>query len=166
MSASKSADLGLGQLPMDPIAMAVDESAIRRLSSVYAIAADQRDGEMYAHVFEADGRLAVRHTDRPEEPAIEVSGERELSRVPRALAKRYARTFHFVGQSVFHIAADTARGTVYCQASHLSRGSDAATVLMHIRYEDQYRRTVERGWRIASRTAWIDWTETRDAQLG
>jgi hypothetical protein len=151
---------------MDPIATVINESAIRRLSTEYAIAADERDGERYAQVFEPDGRLIVRNTNSPGESPIELSGHSALSKIPLTLAKTYARTMHFVGQSLFSIAADTAQGTVYCQASHLSKDGEAASsVLMHIRYEDQYRWTVDLGWRIASRTAWIYWTETREAHF-
>jgi hypothetical protein len=144
---------------MTDIDIVSDELALRRLAAIYAMAADRHDGEMYAGVFLADGRLTVRRSFAPDESVTDVCGHQALAGIPMSLHNAYDRTFHFVGQSLYSIGRDEATGTVYCQASHLApdRGT---SVVMLIHYEDRYRRREDQGWRIEGRTAWIDWTET------
>jgi hypothetical protein len=84
--------------------------------------------------------------------------------VPIMLERSFIRTCHFLGQTRYMLDGDEASGTVYCQASHLlADGEDEISYVMNIRYEDRYGRTPEEGWRLAQRTAWIDWTERRPA---
>jgi hypothetical protein len=141
-----------------------DEQSLRMLATAYALAADQGDGAMYADVFAPGGRMRVLRRSAPDVVVTEVTGRDELALVPGMLSKAYDRTFHFVGQSSYVIDQDVATGTVYCQAHHLSTSGRAGTsYVMHIRYEDEYGRSEASGWKITSRSAWIEWTETRVA---
>jgi hypothetical protein len=80
------------------------------------------------------------------------------------LRKRYARTFHFLGQCIYEIGDGEAQGEVYCQAHHLTVYRHGGTdYVMHMRYEDAYRHDERGAWKIAERVAFIDWTETRAA---
>jgi hypothetical protein len=139
-----------------------EERALRALATDYAVAADQRDGALYSQLFLPNGYMRVRRVDDPAKALTELRGHGELSQVPAMLAKAYDRTYHFVGQARYEIGLSHASGLVYCQAHHLSLGRHAATShIMNIRYEDHYKRSEQGVWRIAARTAWIDWTETR-----
>ena len=137
------------------------ELSLLRLSATYAVAADCRDGKSYANQFVSDGLLSVRHSSKPSDPVTEIRGYDQLIEVPSVLARTYDRTFHFVGQSLYEFDLGRASGTVYCQAHHLSTAQQAhIDYIMYIRYEDRYRWDDGIGWRIATRIAWIDWTET------
>jgi hypothetical protein len=141
-----------------------DELALRRLSARYAAGADGGSGDTYAHVFLPDGRLRVHRPDDVEGPAPATVGHEALATVPGRLRQRYVRTFHLLGQALYEIGDDEATGEVYCLAHHLAAGSDAHTShVMHMRYEDAYRRDDRGDWKIAERDAHIDWTETRPA---
>jgi hypothetical protein len=84
----------------------------------------------------------------------------------RSPTKRYTRTFHFVGQSSYEIGDDEATGEVYCLAHHLTPDRNGGTsYVMHMRYLDTYRRDGGGSWKFADRTAYVDWTETRSADL-
>jgi SnoaL-like domain len=143
---------------------AADELALRRLSALYAAGADRRGGETYAGVFLPDARVRVYRLPDVDTPMTEMSERSELAKVPGILQKLYARTFHFVGQSVYEIGDDEATGEVYCQAHHLTTDRHGGTdYVMHMRYQDVYRRDGQGDWKIAEREAFIDWTETRAA---
>jgi SnoaL-like domain len=143
----------------DPVA---DELALRRLSGLYAAGADRRDGDTYAGVFLPDARLRVYRLPDVDTPMTDMTGHDELGEVPGMLGKLYARTFHFVGQCVYEIDDPQATGEVYCQAHHLTTDRHGGTDhVMHMRYQDTYRRDGQGDWKIAARVAFIDWTETR-----
>ncbi|HEY8527947.1 MAG TPA: nuclear transport factor 2 family protein [Acidimicrobiales bacterium] len=151
---------------------AADELALRRLAALYARAADRNEPETFAGVFLPDARLRVWRPADTDAPSTDVAGHEALGRIPGRLASRYARTFHFLGQSTYEIGDDEATGEVYCLAHHLaadaedpSAGAPAQTTdyVMHMRYLDTYRRDSAGGWRIAERTAYVDWTESRPA---
>jgi SnoaL-like domain len=141
-----------------------DELALRRLSALYAAGADRRSGETYAGVFLPDARVRVFRLPDLDTPVSVMAGRDELATVPDLLRKRYARTFHFVGQGVYEIGDDEATGEVYCLAHHLTADRHGGTsYVMHMRYDDAYRRDDAGDWKIAERVAFIDWTETRAA---
>jgi hypothetical protein len=141
-----------------------DELALRRLSARYAAGADRGDGAIYAGVFLPDAEMRVYRLPDVDTPMTEMAGHDQLAQVPGMLGKRYARTFHFVGQCVYEIADGEATGEVYCLAHHLSTDRHGGTdYVMHMRYQDAYRRDERGDWKIAARVAFIDWTETRAA---
>jgi hypothetical protein len=143
---------------------AADEIALRRLAALYAAGCDRCSGETYAGVFLPDARMRVYRLPDVDTPMTDMTGHDELARVPGMLQELYDRTFHFVGQCVYEIGDDEATGEVYCLAHHLTVDRHGGTdYVMHMRYEDAYRRDGQGDWKIAERVAFIDWTETRAA---
>lgn len=141
-----------------------DELALRRLAARYAAGADGGDGLAYAGVFLPDASVQVYRVPDVDTPVTVMTGHDELAKVPGILQKRYARTLHLVGQALYEIGDDEATGEVYCLAHHLTAGRHGGTsYVMHMRYEDDYRRDEQGYWKIARRVAFIDWTETRAA---
>jgi hypothetical protein len=135
--------------------------ALRGLSTRYAIGVDRRDGELYAGVFAPGGSLIIEPgPNAPVEPRT-VTGEDRLAAIATAMS-RFPATFHFVGQSRYSLADDTATGEVYCIAHHLrTDGSSTADDVMFIRYLDEYERMAGT-WFITTRRVHVDWLETRD----
>jgi SnoaL-like protein len=143
---------------------AQDELALRRLAALYARGADRGEPETFAGVFLPGARLRVYRVPDLETPMTDMTGHEALSKVPGKLTERYTRTFHFLGQSTYDIGADEATGEVYCLAHHLTADAHGGTsYVMHMRYSDTYRRDENGDWKIAERTAEVDWTETRAA---
>lgn len=135
---------------------------LRRLAAHYAAGADRGDGMAYAGVFLPDACVRVYRLPDVDTPVTVMTGHDELAKVPGLLQERYTRTFHFVGQALYEIGDDEATGEVYCLAHHLTVGRHGGTShVMHMRYEDDYRRDEQGDWKIARRVALIDWTETR-----
>lgn len=138
------------------------EAALRELAVRYARGVDRRDVDTFLGVFEPDAVVAVRRPS-PTEPPSEIRGHDRLARIPEVIA-RYARTFHFLGQSSYRDLGDEAEGEVHCIAHHLDLSAEAATdLVMFIRYEDRYARHPDGTWRIRLREVLVDWTETRPA---
>jgi hypothetical protein len=143
---------------------AEDELALRRLAALYAQAADRGQPETFAGVFLPGARLRVYRVPNLEKPMTDLTGREALARVPGRLTERYTRTFHLLGQSTYDIGDGEATGEVYCLAHHLTANEHGGTsYVMHMRYMDTYRRDEHGEWRIAERTAHVDWTETRAA---
>lgn len=143
-----------------------DELALRRLAALYARGADRGDAETFAGVFLPGARLRVYRLPDRVTPVTDLTGHEALARVPDRLAERYAATFHLLGQSTYEIGDHEATGEVYCLAHHLRDEPEPPGVtsyVMHMRYVDAYRRDGRGVWKIAERTAYVDWTETRAA---
>ena len=132
--------------------LTVDRSDLRHLVESYAIGCDRRDLELLASCFTDGGVLTVH---RPDRPTSALTAPAELDRIPAGLG-RYDHTFHLVGNHRVEVADDDATGDTYCVAHHVSGDVDH---VMHIRYEDRYRRTAD-GWRIATRDVHVLWTST------
>jgi len=141
------------------------------LSRTYARAADRRDPVEFVSVFAPDGRLSVCSVADPAVIRHTRRGSDELAAVPDAL-RRYARTFHFLGQATYTVRADggAATGEVYCIAHHLTvdatgaaSAASAQNKVMYIRYRDEYGVDSTGAWRIAHRRVQVDWTEIRPA---
>jgi uncharacterized protein (TIGR02246 family) len=126
-----------------------DRLELRRLVEQYARGADDRDAVLYADVFTDD---AVLYTNMGE-----VRGRDALLKIAPKLA-RYRVTMHLVANHYVDFAPatsgavrDAATGSVYCIAKHVyERDGVERVYVMHIRYDDQYRR-LDGGWRIAER---------------
>lgn len=74
---------------------------------------------------------------------------------------------HFMGNRLFVIDGDAARGEIYAINSHVI-GQDTAAARDYIaggRYLDRYVRTDD-GWKIAHRSRVIDWSHERPHQPG
>ena len=133
-----------------------DRVELRALVDRYALAADSRDRAGFAGVFTADGVLAIG-------PGIGLDGPDAIPAPLDYLDAHYTHTMHFVGNHDVVLDGDTATGTVYCLAHHLSaRGDEMIDSCMGLRYFDRYVRTDD-GWRIAHRSMNVDWQEDRPA---
>jgi len=143
-----------------------DELELRALAANYAIGADTKDGARFTSAFHPDAVLLVWRDPKSPEPHRRMSGHAELEKVPTILAEKYDKTFHFLGQSVYEIGENEAKGLTYCLAHHLSLTMHGGTnYVMHMQYADVYRRDKSGAWKIAERRATVNWTETR-ASLG
>jgi SnoaL-like domain len=141
-----------------------DELALRRLAALYAAGADRDGPDTFAGVFLPGARLRVYHLPDVETPVTDIAGHEQLANVPGILRKRYARTFHVLGQCLYDIGDDDATGEVHCLAHHLTADRHGGTsYVMHMRYQDVYGRDDGGDWKIAERVAFVDWTETRAA---
>jgi uncharacterized protein (TIGR02246 family) len=133
-----------------------DRIELRALVDRYAVAADTRDRAGFAAVFTHDGVLAVG-------PGAGLVGHDAIPAPLDYLDAHYTHTMHFVGNHDVVLDGDTASGTVYCLAHHLSSQGDGMTdSCMGLRYLDRYVRTDE-GWRISHRGVHVDWQEDRPA---
>jgi hypothetical protein len=142
-------------------------TALRALAARYARAVDRRDADLFVSVFHPDGTLEVFRPGE-EAPASVLTGHDALRPVTENM-KRYAVTFHFLGQSDYvFLSPDRASGEVYCVAHHLSPGAGPAGEttdrVMYIRYQDDYRLGDDGEWRIASRRLHSDWIDIHPIQ--
>ncbi len=138
-----------------------DLAQLRDLAERYAAGADLDDVELFTSVFLPDSRLFVHNPPGEGEPDRQRVGLEELSAVP-GLLRRYDSTFHVIGNRRYRLSDDgtSATGFVYCIANHVTR-SAGTNFVMHIRYDDTYRRAPEGDWRIAERHVRSLFTETR-----
>jgi len=139
-----------------------DRLALRELADTYAAGVDRRDPELFVQAFHDD---AVLHVHKPGDPDT-VTGTRrgrdELAEITTLIA-RYARTYHFVGNTRYEIDGDRATGEVYGMAHHLTPDHHGGTdYVMLMRYHDTYERRDGR-WGIVERHCLTDWTEVRTA---
>jgi hypothetical protein len=157
------------------------EEELRSLSTAYATAVDERDGERLSGLFVADGALVVPRYPDDLRPVITRSGSDQLRRVPDGLT-RYQRTFHHLTNHRYQVAGDLATGEVLCVAHHLSAesagpaasvgtrddrrgaGGPGTDMVWFIRYRDEYRRT-DGGWRFVRRELHLQWVEHRPVDM-
>lgn len=143
-----------------------DRLALQDLAVSYARGVDRHDRALFLRAFHPDATLIVPAGPRMGGQDRILAGYDQIGEITEAI-KRYDRTFHFLGQSAYEPPDDgldpqgTARGEVYCIAYHWTEGKP--TWIMHIRYQDVYRRG-ESGWLIAARRLVVDATrKERDA---
>jgi len=147
--------------------MADDQSSIRfqlrALAEQYALGVDQHDDvEGFVSLFLPDAVISIHDPADTTDPR-EVRGHDRLAQIPERI-QRYAKTFHFLGQSTYDIGEGEATGEVYCIAHHLTPDQHGGTdYVMFIRYEDTYRPGADGAWKFAHRRLRVDWTETRAA---
>ncbi|HEY4946478.1 MAG TPA: nuclear transport factor 2 family protein [Acidimicrobiales bacterium] len=144
-----------------------DEQALRLLTTAYASAVDELDGDGLAELFVPDGELVVPNFPEDLRPVVTRAGHDALRKVPEGL-QRYACTFHLLSGHRFAIVGDAATGVVQCVAHHLlatrpaadaARGGGPGTDLVwFIRYADEYRRTGS-GWKFVRRELHLQWVE-------
>ena len=143
-----------------------DETALAGLSARYAFAIDERDGDAFADVFTAGGRLEVRRGADDAIPSSVVEGRRELTQVPRELADRYRATRHVVSPGCYVLTDAEATGCAYCTALHLGGGAGGGwDAIRFVRYDDTYVCHDGR-WLIAERVAYVEWTQRVAVELG
>jgi hypothetical protein len=141
------------------------QEELSSLSTEYAAAVDDRDGERLSELFVADGELVVPNFPDDLRPVITRSGHEALRRVPDGL-RRYDRTFHQLSNHRYAIDGALASGEVQCVAHHVSvatgdthgDGRAGTDVVWFILYHDDYRHTGP-GWRFVRRELHLRWVE-------
>jgi hypothetical protein len=136
-----------------------DTLAVRALALAYAHHADRREPELLATLFEPDGVLRMVRRD-DEGNAVVSRGRRHIASAVGGL-RRFATTYHLVGNHLVDLAGDEATGEVYCVAHHITEQDGLRTdFVMFIRYRDRYR-CREDHWSFAERETYVEWTEER-----
>lgn len=142
-------------------AQPADDAALRALSCRYASGLDRRDMDMYLGVFEPAGVFEMYVADDPDHPTRRTAGHDQIADNLRQLDQRFARTMHFVGNTLYDVRGDEATGEVYSVAHHVSAGeAGPVDYVMHIRYDDDYVRGADGEWRIRRRRLVTQWTST------
>jgi SnoaL-like domain len=131
----------------------VDESALRRLITRYALACDRRDGALLASVFATGGVLHG--------PSFRFATPGEIAKVPESL-KRFEKTYHTLLNFLVEVTHDRGTGEVYSMAHHLTPLGNGKykDLVMYITYRDRYVRG-QRGWQIEHREVVVEFTEDR-----
>ncbi len=134
----------------------IDERAIRRAATLYAIGADRRDPAIWIAIM-AEGMVLIT-------PRGRIDGrEKVLAALPR-LAAAYTATQHRVMNQAHVIDGDVATGETYCVADHMSEAPDGSRLILSwaIRYQDELRR-IDGRWLFTRRELVLDWEERREA---
>ena len=137
-------------------------NALHQVAARYAAGVDRRDLGVFLSAFEPEGSLWIPSRGPGVEPVV-LRGHGELAQVIERIG-RYDRTFHLLGQTALGSAAgDIARAETYCVAHHwLATGDLVEDTVLHIRYEDEYRRGGDGEWRLSTRRLTEDAREIRD----
>lgn len=134
----------------------LDEQAIRRAATLYAIGADRRDPDIWAAIMAEDMVLIT--------PRGRIEGRAHaLEALPR-LAAAFTATQHRVTNLLHIIDGDDATGETYCVADHMREAADGTRSILRwaIRYQDRLRR-IDGRWLFTRRELIVDWEERRDA---
>ncbi|UGQ11421.1 nuclear transport factor 2 family protein [Yinghuangia sp. ASG 101] len=137
---------------------AADRLALRDLAESYAAAVGARDAGLLVSLFTEDAVVRVHRGDRRDPTAV-FDGASALPGLTRALAARYAATFHIVGNHRARVTGDTARAEASGTAHHLHRGPDGTPydLQMLVRYEDTCTRGTDGHWRFRRRVVTSLW---------
>lgn len=142
-----------------------DRREIRELVDNYAVLVDSKDYEGVARLFLPEGCLVAPDPPARLTPTRALQGraaiKRELSQLDA-----FSLTFHgVVGQLTTSDGDGSATGQVNAVAHHVRLGGRGAQDLVwHLRYHDQYARTVD-GWRFANREITIELIDSRPVKL-
>lgn len=130
------------------------------LHHAYASALDRLDAAALREVFHPDATLRVFAPDAVE-PRSRTHGHDQLVGMIGALRARYARTMHVVTNATASmLGPDTATGRAYGVSHHLLRGPGRpCTLVVHLVYEDGFRRGPDGGWCIGQRDIRFLWAE-------
>jgi len=137
-----------------------DRDAIRDLIDAYAYCADTRDAEGQMALFTEDTLFRVFMDERQTEPSQVVNGREGLAPIFDEL-NTYVATMHFNGQSKIILSDDTAIGTTYCFAHHLTiDGEEKKLMVAAIRYSDDFIK-INNKWFFKKRDLKVAWIETK-----
>lgn len=137
-----------------------DRDAIRDLIDAYAYCADTRDAEGQMALFTEDTLFRVFMDERQAEPSQIVTNRKELAPIFDNL-NTYVSTMHVNGQSKIILSGDTAIGTTYCNAHHLTiDGDNKKLMVAAIRYSDDFIK-MNNQWFFKKRDLKVAWVETK-----
>ena len=136
-----------------------DRLALADLVNAYATAADSRDYDAFHSNYAPISSVTIYYPDGSKSESLDndaFKGGRVFNDPPPFL-----RTMHVMTNHRCEITGDTATGSCYCIAHHISQGDGHENNLVaHLRYEDDYVRTAE-GWKFRSRVLRILFIENR-----
>lgn len=141
----------------EAVRLLVDRSEIEELIAAYSITVDRRDFAGWQGLFAPDGGYGT-ESHRIPQPFLAEAGEQFLA--------SYPRSHHFFGPPSIAIDGDEASATCAGISHHVSvveHPSQSSTIGGWMRFT--LRRT-DAGWRIASATAEVTWTEGGDYLTG
>jgi len=119
-----------------------DRIEIKQLRHRYAYAVDSHDWETFQTLFTDDATIRFPQ-DNAEQSAFE--GRDGLEAFGEAMDEHLIFSAHMMHNPVIDVKGDTAAGTWYAEVPEVT---PQGSVLIHGRYEDEYRRT-SGGWRFA-----------------
>ena len=140
-----------------------DRAALSDLVHRYAARVDDRQFDLAADLFTPDADLILPDPPATLEPIRRQHGDVAISAAIAAVASTI-RTQHAIVGEVYDSdpGSGVARGRIACVAHHWVRHEGQIRDLAwHLRYEDEYRRSADAGWRIRFRALTIDAIDTR-----
>jgi ketosteroid isomerase-like protein len=143
-----------------------DRAALSDLVHRYAASVDDRQFDVAADLFTPDAELILPDPPATLEPIRRQHGHVAISAAIAVVASTI-RTQHAIVGEVYDSdpRSGVARGRVACVAHHWVRHEEQTReVTWHLRYEDEYRRAGDAGWRIRYRTLTIDAIDTRSVR--
>jgi hypothetical protein len=141
----------------------LDRAALSDLVHRYAARVDDRQFGSIAELFVDDAVLILPDPPAGLEPVRVHSGRAAIAEAVAAVASTI-RTQHAIVGEVYDAEAreGAARGRIACIAHHWVRHDEQVRdVTWHLRYDDEYQRTADAGWRIRRRALTIDAIDTR-----
>lgn len=129
-----------------------EREALLTLCLGYAGGVDGRDSVRFLEVFALDAVVCVYEPPgtggRPDRT---MRGHGEIGRIVERISY-YSRTSHLIRSCSFAFDGDRAAGRVDCEAHHfLPSPQEDVDRMMHVRYDDSYRRDPRGVWKIARR---------------
>ncbi len=140
-----------------------DRAALADLVHRYAARVDDRQFGSIADLFADDAVLILPDPPAGLTPVRVHSGHAAIAEAVAAVASTI-RTQHAIVGEVYDAdaRAGAAHGRIVCIAHHWVRHDEQVRdVTWHLRYEDEYQRTADAGWRIRRRALTIDAIDTR-----
>jgi hypothetical protein len=140
-----------------------DRAALSDLVHRYAARVDDRQFDLAADLFTFDAELILPDPPATLQPIRQQHGHVAISAAIAAVASTI-RTQHAIVGEVYDSdpRSGTARGRIACVAHHWVRHEEQIRdVTWHLRYEDEYWRGADVGWRIRFRALTIDAIDTR-----
>ena len=150
-------------VPVDVTLTAEVRAALSELVHRYAAGVDDRQFEVVTDLFTPDAELILPDPPASLEPVTQCRGHAAI-RAAVAAVESTIRTQHAIVGEVYDAdpCSGVARGRIACVAHHWVRHEDQTRdVTWHLRYQDEYQRTADTGWRILRRALTIDAIESR-----
>lgn len=139
---------------------AEDRQSIRDLVDSYAYCADTRNAQGQMALFTEDTRFEVYFDPKSDTPSQIISSRADLFPAFDNL-NNYNATMHFNGQSTIKLNGNSAIGTTYCMAHHLTTDNGVQKLMVAaIRYHDTFVKQNDQ-WFFAERKLLVSWIENR-----
>jgi hypothetical protein len=136
-----------------------EKIALRELVDTFSILADKKDTKGQVLLFTANGNVTT-FVNGAE--VSNLTGRDKLDAAFAAYLRNFDTVYHFNGQHVVTINADTATGTLYCLVTLIgTENGKRMKTTIGVVYNDNYVRDNGR-WLIAKRTSYFTWQDKRE----